>query len=205
MKLMLDVMITEDQVRSKADTRITGFTLIELLVVIAIVSLLSSVVLSSLSGARSRARDSNRIQQMRNIRTALEQFYNIHESYPCGTVRHKVQGGTYKTQSDPSWFHTNSKSDAFLDFDNPQGFTTCNGAPDYGLITEGLMSPIKDPGNNNFVYEVIDPTEPEALQSYILYFELESNEQKMPNDNGLSNCWYEVGPGVGKIEPSWTC
>ncbi len=59
-----------------------GFTLIELLVVISIISLLSSVVLSSLSAARMKARDSRRIQDLRQIKIALEMYRNDYGNYP---------------------------------------------------------------------------------------------------------------------------
>lgn len=65
-----------------------GFTLIELLVVIAIISVLSSVVLSSLSEARIKAKNSVRVQQLKQVQTALEIYYANHGSYPVsrGTV-----------------------------------------------------------------------------------------------------------------------
>ncbi len=54
----------------------SGFTLIELLTVISIIGLLGSVVLSSLSAARARARDAKRISDMSTLRTVIT-AYNI--------------------------------------------------------------------------------------------------------------------------------
>ncbi len=60
----------------------SGFTLIELLVVIAIIGLLSSVVLVSLNSARSKGRDSSRIQGLVQVRSALELYRAANGSYP---------------------------------------------------------------------------------------------------------------------------
>ena len=62
--------------------KIGGFTLIELLVVISIISLLSTVVMASLNSARSKGRDSERLQSMRELRNALELYKSDHGSYP---------------------------------------------------------------------------------------------------------------------------
>lgn len=59
-----------------------GFTLIELLVVIAIIGILSAVVLFSLNDARSSARDTRRIADLRQVQLALEQYYNENDQYP---------------------------------------------------------------------------------------------------------------------------
>jgi type II secretion system protein G len=59
-----------------------GFTLIELLVVIAIIGMLSSVVLGSLSSARSRGADAKRVSDMRTIVSALELYRSSIGSYP---------------------------------------------------------------------------------------------------------------------------
>lgn len=64
-----------------------GFTLIELLVVIAIIGMLSSVILASLNSARAKSRDTRRIADLSQIRTALELYYDDHGFYPrsgCG-------------------------------------------------------------------------------------------------------------------------
>ncbi len=59
-----------------------GFTLIELLVVIAIIGILSAVVLASLNAARGRARDSERVSGLTQMRTAIELYYNDNGVYP---------------------------------------------------------------------------------------------------------------------------
>jgi type II secretion system protein G len=65
-----------------------GFTLIELLVVISIIGMLSSVVLASLNTARAKARDAERLAEIRQIQNALELYYNDNGHYPdvCGAA-----------------------------------------------------------------------------------------------------------------------
>lgn len=59
-----------------------GFTLIELLVVIAIIGLLASVVMVALNGARMKARDTRRKADLKQIRMALELYYQDNNKYP---------------------------------------------------------------------------------------------------------------------------
>ena len=68
--------------KPQANEAIRGFTLIEVLVVIAIISLLSSVVFVSLSQARVKARDSKRVQDLVQLRNALELYYSKNGRYP---------------------------------------------------------------------------------------------------------------------------
>jgi len=60
----------------------TGFTLIELLVVVAILGLLASIIMVSLSRARSSARDAKRIAEINQMKKAVEIYYINHNEYP---------------------------------------------------------------------------------------------------------------------------
>ena len=62
--------------------KIRAFTLIELLVVVSIIGLLSSVTLASLSGTRESARDSKRIQEIKQINTAIQLYMNNNGGEP---------------------------------------------------------------------------------------------------------------------------
>ena len=62
-----------------------AFTLIELMVVIAIIGLLSSIVLASLSSARSKGNDAKVISEMKSIRNAAELYYSQNSNYGAAT------------------------------------------------------------------------------------------------------------------------
>jgi prepilin-type N-terminal cleavage/methylation domain-containing protein len=60
-----------------------GFTLIELLVVIAIMGVLASIILVGVNSARSRARDNQRVGNVRSLANALEMYYDANGQYPA--------------------------------------------------------------------------------------------------------------------------
>ena len=65
-------------------TKKRGFTLIELLVVIAIIGILASVILASLNSARRKSRDARRLADIKQLRVALELYFDGNNNiYPA--------------------------------------------------------------------------------------------------------------------------
>ena len=72
-----------------------GFTLIELLVVIAIIGLLSTLAVVALSSARTKARDSKRLSDLKQTQTALELYYTDQNQYPVAAVAVNLGAGNF--------------------------------------------------------------------------------------------------------------
>lgn len=59
-----------------------GFTLVELVVVIGIIAIISVFIIVSLTTGRVRARDSKRIADLNQLRTALNNYFDNNSHYP---------------------------------------------------------------------------------------------------------------------------
>ena len=59
-----------------------GFTLVELLVTISIIATLTAILLPNFMGAREKAKDAQKVQDMGAIKNALRIYYNDKQSYP---------------------------------------------------------------------------------------------------------------------------
>ena len=80
-----------------------GFTLIELLVVIAIIALLSTLSVVALNSARVKSRDARRLSDIKQIRTALEMYFDNNQTYPTTGSGGLLGGTNYVCLNTSGW------------------------------------------------------------------------------------------------------
>lgn len=79
-----------------------GFSLIELLIVISVFGILAGFLLSNLSDARMRARDSRAKSELNSIKQALSLYLNVYNLYPASDSSNSLYGcGVDGTDSCP--------------------------------------------------------------------------------------------------------
>lgn len=116
-----------------------AFTLIELLVVIAIIGLLSTIVLVSLNTARRKARNVRRKEDINQIYTAMQMYYDKNGAYPSEAACDSSKGSCAGCPcAEDSWSAT---SYIYA-----------------GLVTGGYISALPvDPINNSSYYYSYEP------------------------------------------------
>ena len=107
-----------------------GFTLIELLVVIAIIGLLASVVFASLTTARQRGRDANRVSTLKQIANVIAQADSGAASNFAGCVAADADVSTCST---PTGFTTFKDPSTPGTMCNNGGTATCQ----YAISRDG--------------------------------------------------------------------
>jgi len=78
-----------------------GFTIIELLIVIAIIAILAGLVLNNFQGAQAKARDTQRVTDINNVHSKLEEYYNENGAYPSTIVAADLPGIDAESLNDP--------------------------------------------------------------------------------------------------------
>jgi len=78
-----------------------GFTIIELLIVIAIIAILAGLVLNNFQGAQAKARDTQRVTDVNNVHTKLEEYYNDNNGYPNAFTAATFPGIDAESLKDP--------------------------------------------------------------------------------------------------------
>ena len=156
-----------------------GFTLIELLVVIAIIGILSTVAMTSLNGARKKSRDAVRKSDMKQISSAMEQYYLEHNTY--------VIPGTGFNSCSCGWF--NRQDDAF-----PYFKSIANGLEEAGYFTEAPRDPTQKTDNQEPQYMKY-----QCDDGFYVYAKLESPspQDQATFDNAACRPGYGMNYAVG--------
>ena len=77
-----------------------AFTLIELVVVISILAILSGVLVPRVSNHLKAARDARRLSDIKAVRSAVEQYYLDHGSYPTANANSSYGGWDVSSDGD---------------------------------------------------------------------------------------------------------
>lgn len=86
-----------------------GFTIVELLIVIVIIGILAAITIVAYNGTQARARDSQRMTDLRSIQKALELYKVQNGSYPptnattAAICASHTNGYSYSDATDGTW------------------------------------------------------------------------------------------------------
>jgi len=114
----------------------SGFTLIELLVVIAIIGILSTVAMTSLTGARKKARDAERLTEVEHTVKTLEIYKTTYGHYPYNSDGDDAYGGW-----DIGYLGGESGTDTFI-----------KPLVDSGLVTKVPGDPVGTTSSTAYLY-----------------------------------------------------
>lgn len=181
-------MFNDDSVAKK------GFTLIELMVVITIVGLLASMVLAGLSVSQKNARDTVRVNNVKELQKALELYRNANGgNYPCATVMPGCVSGGYGISvnglapiSNPISSEFNTAVGSFFNFPKETiNFTT-------GTLTEGSV-----------LYRTGGATNSPVLDSYTVLLRREQSYINSAGETIAAGAWcaFRVGTNQASAWP----
>jgi uncharacterized protein (TIGR02145 family)/prepilin-type N-terminal cleavage/methylation domain-containing protein len=153
-----------------------AFTLIELLVVIAIIAIIATLSVLALQSAREKARDAKRIADVKQLKTALELYYNDANGYPPASAF--VAGETL----------------SYTDPQSGQVKTYINQIPSAPIPADGDCTS----SNNAYTYDS------ENSSTYTLSYCLGGKSQEIPKGANIATPaqLYGVGNGGGSCTPS---
>ncbi len=113
--------------------RKNGFTLTELMIVVSIIALLAAGVTIALQNARLSSRDARRVNDIAQIRAALNMYYGRYNSYPTAiTSGHPLSiGSTIYMISVPS--NPRPRNDGICDVNKEYDYAQQDGGLSYTL------------------------------------------------------------------------
>lgn len=147
---------------------VKGFTIVELLIVIVIIAILAAITVVVYTGIQTRARNSQRVNDISQLTKALELYYADNGRYPSsGAYGSTAINPNWATTADDSWQSLANDLSAYM-----------NQLPkDPVSITDAY--PLT-PGSHNYSYYSLGGYCNEAMntnQAYLLVYELEGTSQ----------------------------
>ncbi|MCU0680023.1 MAG: prepilin-type N-terminal cleavage/methylation domain-containing protein, partial [Planctomycetes bacterium] len=133
------------------NSKFFAFTLIELLVVIAIIAIIATLSVLALQSAREKARDSKRIADVKQLKTALELYYNDANGYP------------------PASSFVPGQKLSYIDPQSGQVKTYINNIPTAPIPADGDCDIL----NNQYIYDSSNPS------TYTISYCLGKNNQEI--------------------------
>ena len=162
-------------------TTTSGFTRLELLIVLAIVALTATFSAVAVNAARSKQRDVTRIANVRQLQSALENYFNETNAYPTGEL-FPLGDAAQSACLGSSGFQGDCSTDEIV-FLRYVSATYPSGLD--GFVTCG------DPARNAFCY-----TQLEDGDQYVIHFELENALTAAGLQKGV-NCATPTGMQAG--------
>lgn len=158
-----------------------GFTLIELLIVIAIVALVGVFAAVAVDSARSKQRDATRLSNVRQIQSALEDYFNDNNIYPSGELL-PVGDASQSACLGSNGFASDCSAEPSI------YLRVVSGTYEDGL--DGIVA-CGEPQQKAFCYSRLKEGD-----SYVIYFELENTFAPVGLQSGL-NCATPEGMEAG--------
>lgn len=166
-----------------------GFTLIELLIVVAILGLLTTIAVVFLQNARSAARDTQRVSDIKQIQKALEMYHLEYGHYPvsnCGATQPNAAWcNSIESMDNNIWIKDSGDATAFAKF-----------MPN--MPTDPLQSDVAVyRANYGYFYFSMGDT-------YALVFRIEDGNSELLDTDGVSGVTTGTGPCAWSVDPGST-
>lgn len=124
----------------------SGFTIVELLIVIVVIAILAAITIVAYNGIQGRARDSQRLSDMKTIQKALEIYKTNNGIYPAAVITPNTGGFETSTNG------TNATN--FLSaLVGPNGVSSISVDPKNSGNGTGTPANSLTPGNSSLNYE----------------------------------------------------
>jgi type IV pilus assembly protein PilE len=90
-----------------------GFTIVELLIVIVVIAVLATLPVAAYSGMQQRARDTQRVSDMKTIVKGLEMYKTLTGNYPTASTTNVISGWE-ASSINPSQFLSSLKTSSIM-------------------------------------------------------------------------------------------